>query len=95
MVALPIMRHQMTQLTHLELDLADHCSMDQHQLASVLLQLCRPHPGAEQLKHLKCRIFYEWELSNADKEACRRTVLQQLASSYGVTGVEVTISGED
>ncbi len=78
----------MTRLTHLELDLYNCDSMNQQELASVLLQLCRPHPGAEQLQRLECQGLFHWMPSD-ESRACKWSVEQQLARKYGVRGVEV------
>ncbi len=56
----------------------------------MLLQLCGPHPGAEQLQHLVANGAYCW-LPTLETRACKQYVLEQLATRYGVTGVLIVM----
>lgn len=86
----------MTRLTHLKLDVDKCDSVDKQELASLLLELCRPHPGAQQLKRLECGGVSSWRprwasssIHSDEVWACKWSVLQQLERKYGVKGVEI------
>ncbi len=88
MAALPILRGPMLQLSKLEVDF-QHCgAVDRGTLEAVLLQLCRPpHGGAVPLRHVRCGGFDS--SSTLDIMQIRESVLRQLASLFGVTGVVI------
>ncbi len=83
--ALLPMRAHMPRLTRLSMDLTSN--EGSVGLEALLLLLCRPHAGAVQLECLTCTCM---EVV-VDAEAVRGSVLQQLGSCFGVTGVVLEV----
>ncbi len=81
------MRAHMSRLTRLSMDLTSNRSEGCIGLDVVVLLLCRPHAGAVQLEHIVCTCM---EVV-VDAGAVRGSVLQQLESCFGVTGVNVEV----
>ncbi len=86
LAALLGMRPHMLQLTHLVLDLQCLHDITDTVLGSVAQLLCRPQPGAQQLAYLEC---YGCP-SALDVGDWERSVLADLETGFGVTGVVVT-----
>lgn len=80
----------MPRLTRLSIDMTSNGVESSMDLDVLLLLLCRPHDGAVQLKHLVCTCR-RWWTEVVDAELVRVSVLRQLDSCFGVTGVNVEV----
>ncbi len=80
----------MMRLARLKVNLGFHQDLDESVLESVLLLLCRPHPGAVPLEHLECACP-----ASVDIGEVKQSVLGQLQGCYGVRDVDLVLWHSD